>query len=926
MEKYYIDVQDMPYLIERKGVASEVSSAFCELSYYEKSELLGRSVKELFEKSFRIKQKISDMEDQLETFMFNKLLQPHEITIQKKRIRETGEIIYVFSKKAVSVLNTQLKFLDQLYLDNHYGVAVYDSEFFTLLKANSRYLDIFKETFENCEDCIGLTLKELIEDFEGSESQKRWNRIVHTGETVYLEDFEGAVGEMKGKYWQNTIAPIKEDGKVKLVVSMLIDITDRVISQKKLEEKSRIINEQNELIENIMENLYENITVMDSYGNYIFKKNNIIKEFSKKIDSIDEFFRTVKFYYASGEEIPLNKLTSYSIKRGKYVKDRIVIVKVEGKEYYLLYSEKPIYDRDGNYLYGIGASRNITEVIKSQQALKEAQEQLLKVEREKNAILLASIHKIEFQAKLLDLSHEAVIAWEYQGDIIYWNRGAEKLYGYGREEAEEQNIQALLKTVHPCDAREILIALEKNKYWTGEIHRVTKDGRTLIIAASMQIILNDAGQKIILENNHDVTAEKKINETLQLAKDRLSVALESVDAGIWEWDISTNEQVWSPKVYEIYGIDPSEPVTMEKGISRVHPDDRQKFENSLKEAFETHSESWKLEFRIISPEQSIVWLKGTGKIVYDTSGTPVKMVGINIDITKQREYEKHLLEVEFKKNENLNNTLKIKDEFLYLITHEFKTPLAVINSALQTMDLLCKNQMPQKANKFINSIKQNTNRQLRLVNNLLDITRINAGKIKLNKGVYDIVYLVQAIVASIQSHAEQKGVKVLYATKLSKKEIFTDEEKVERILLNLLSNALKFTPKGKCIRVGLASKRYKNRNMICISVKDEGIGIPKDRQESVFERFGQANTILSRQAEGTGIGLYLVKLFVDALDGYITLESEEGKGSTFNVMLPAIKALALDEDAEAYTKNGNFYSEDSRLIQSVSIEFSDIYV
>ncbi|HWQ79711.1 MAG TPA: ATP-binding protein, partial [Anaerovoracaceae bacterium] len=168
----------------------------------------------------------------------------------------------------------------------------------------------------------------------------------------------------------------------------------------------------------------------------------------------------------------------------------------------------------------------------------------------------------------------------------------------------------------------------------------------------------------------------------------------------------------------------------------------------------------------------------------------------------------------------------------------------------------------------------------------------------------------------------QRGVQINFQSDIKKKIISIDEEKVERILLNLLSNALKFTPRNKQIHVKVFAKRFRKKNMVCISIRDEGIGIPKDKQASIFERFGQANSNRSRPCEGTGIGLYLVKLLVNAMDGMITLESEEETGSNFTVMLPVNK-----QSPESPLSNKDLESgcNDSRLINELAIQFSDIY-
>jgi len=275
---------------------------------------------------------------------------------------------------------------------------------------------------------------------------------------------------------------------------------------------------------------------------------------------------------------------------------------------------------------------------------------------------------------------------------------------------------------------------------------------------------------------------------------------------------------------------------------------------------------------------------------------------------------------EVEKAKQMENILKLKDEFLYFITHEFKTPLSVINAAVQTLEHCYSMQIPDKARFLIGKVKQNSYRQLRLVNNLLEIARINSGYIKLKQRNVDIVFLTRAITESVAIYAQQKGIELVFVTKFPQRVIGLDDEKLERVLLNLLSNAIKFTPSGKKVVVELSSGLHKHKRVIRIKVKDQGIGIPKEKQTVIFDRFGQVDNLLTVQAEGSGIGLYLVKLMVDSIGGDITLESEWGKGSVFTLMIPSKKA-------KENTKEQKFkLGSDNRLIQSTAIEFSDIYI
>ncbi len=264
-------------------------------------------------------------------------------------------------------------------------------------------------------------------------------------------------------------------------------------------------------------------------------------------------------------------------------------------------------------------------------------------------------------------------------------------------------------------------------------------------------------------------------------------------------------------------------------------------------------------------------------------------------------------------NDELERTLSNQEKFFSFISHEFKTPLTVTMSAVQAIELICKNELSDIAKKYIKKIYQSSLQQVRLVNNLLDITRADAGYLKVNKKNMDIVRMTKLIIKSILVYANEKNVNI--ECNPSSKEIYLgiDDEKYERILLNLLSNAIKFSPIKGNIYVDIEE----NDGLVSITVKDEGPGIPEDKQKVIFERFGQVNNSLTRESEGTGIGLYIVNLLVNALGGEIKLESKLGQGSAFKVVLPI--EIVEEEDI----LKGNLM--DDGLVRTVNVEFSNVY-
>ncbi|MEL7658514.1 MAG: PAS domain-containing sensor histidine kinase, partial [Bacillota bacterium] len=206
--------------------------------------------------------------------------------------------------------------------------------------------------------------------------------------------------------------------------------------------------------------------------------------------------------------------------------------------------------------------------------------------------------------------------------------------------------------------------------------------------------------------------------------------------------------------------------------------------------------------------------------VYNDYGNIIGTTGITRDITEKKLQEKALHDAERREMQLLQETIELKDNFITMITHEFKTPIAIINAAIQTMEIVCKDDITAKMKNYISKIKQNSLRQQRLVDNLLDITRLKAGRMKTNFKNVEIVSLTNEIVESVKLFADQKALKLTFHSACDSILISTDVEKYERILLNLLSNAIKFTPAEKSINVLL----YKQDRNLKIEITDKGIG------------------------------------------------------------------------------------------------------
>ncbi|MDP4144542.1 MAG: ABC transporter substrate binding protein [Bacillota bacterium] len=307
--------------------------------------------------------------------------------------------------------------------------------------------------------------------------------------------------------------------------------------------------------------------------------------------------------------------------------------------------------------------------------------------------------------------------------------------------------------------------------------------------------------------------------------------------------------------------------------------------------------------------------------LFNKDGSRKALIILGRDITEHKNSERMKKRAE--EDERLLRELreydKIKTEFFANISHELRTPLNVIFSAIQLIELIERKghieESMDKLNEYIKVMKQNSYRLVRIVNNLIDITKMDAGYLELELQNNDIVSIVEDITISVREYVESKGIDLIFDTDIEEKIIACDPDKIERIVLNLLSNAVKFTSHGGNILVNIKDTGER----IIIEVKDDGIGIPEEKQHCIFERFVQVDKSLSRNREGSGIGLSLVKSLVELHGGNISLKSKLGEGSTFIIELPVEtipdSAVVIKEDLCIGNSN----------IERINIEFSDIY-
>lgn len=359
----------------------------------------------------------------------------------------------------------------------------------------------------------------------------------------------------------------------------------------------------------------------------------------------------------------------------------------------------------------------------------------------------------------------------------------------------------------------------------------------------------------------DVTDAQIAQKELKKAEEMLRLSVEAGNVGIWYMDEETHHFLPSLRLKEMFGFAPDEDITYEDAVSRVIPEHKEKVLKKIRAAL-AKNESYEVEYQIHygDPVQER-WLRSFGKMFRDHKGTAVHMSGIAIDITEQKEDEIR------------------KNDFIGMVSHELKTPLTSLSAYVQMLLQMS----AQKQDHYTNDALMKVNKQIKkmtsMINGFLNVSRLESGKIHLNKSSFNLDQLVKDIIDDnrviITGHAlELKACDEIV--------VYADHDKIGSVIANLLSNAAKYSPGGTTIEVTCNVKDA----MVMVCVRDYGIGIPEDDIEKLFERYYRVQNNHSPQISGFGIGLYLCAEIITRHKGKIWVESVAGQGSCFYFSLP----------------------------------------
>ncbi|MEO6334478.1 MAG: ATP-binding protein [Pyrinomonadaceae bacterium] len=396
-----------------------------------------------------------------------------------------------------------------------------------------------------------------------------------------------------------------------------------------------------------------------------------------------------------------------------------------------------------------------------------------------------------------------------------------------------------------------------------------------------------------------------------LENEQLLRAAESAGIGLWFWDIRDSRIYATPGCNELLGLPEHEPITFESFLNVVHRDDKSRVK-SLVDRLQTQTVTYDEEFRVVGREGSVEWISAEGKSAGETDGMPTRMTGIVRNVTQQKVAAEELAKVydrETRARDEAVEANRAKDFFLAFVSHELRSPL---NAILGWSKILLTKTVDEPTRRnALETIERSARLQTKLINDLVDSARVASGKLRLEFHPTNICEVVRVAYQAQKPVAETHGLEFSFEADCDEVIVFGDAGRLQQVFTNLISNAIKFTPEGGKISIGI------NRTEETVSVRiiDTGHGIDSDALPNIFRQFSQGEIGKSRSNTGLGLGLSIVKILVNKHGGSVTAFSDGlGKGSEFVVTIPLTDSKLQDAVPQETESSSNRPSLSGRTI------------
>lgn len=505
----------------------------------------------------------------------------------------------------------------------------------------------------------------------------------------------------------------------------------------------------------------------------------------------------------------------------------------------------PIKDASGTVIGASKIARDITEKRKAEKDLQESEERF---------------------RSLTDSAPVGIFLTDKEGRSIFVNRKWLEFAGMTQKQAMGEG---WAKALHPDDREKVHAewkdALRTEREFNLEYRFKTKKGKiTWLTGKSIALYDQNGDIRGYMGTVTDITARKFMENSLKESEERLRLALRAGEIGVWDWDIENNVLTWTENIYKIHDVDPKTfKVTMKNFQKLIHPDDRERIQSMLRDTIE-RGKIFAGEFRIVTAKGETRWVHTNAMFRKNEQNKVVRLLGATTDISLQKKIEQD------------------KNDFLSMASHELKTPLTSMKIFIELLRSQLKDTVSEKPRYYLDRIQDQSARLTELTGDLLDVSRIETGKLRLKREKFIMDDLVIDTVESIQPSTNRHILEVVSSPKA---QVYADRYRIYQVLVNLLTNAIKYSPKDTSIFINIK----KEKKQVLVSVQDFGIGIKKSQLERVFDKLYQVSDPREKTYPGLGLGLYISKEIVERHNGKIWVASRPGKGSTFFFTIPVEK-------------------------------------
>jgi len=455
--------------------------------------------------------------------------------------------------------------------------------------------------------------------------------------------------------------------------------------------------------------------------------------------------------------------------------------------------------------------------------------------------------------------------WDVSTDTVSWSNEHFRLFGL-EPGTVTPSLDVYLQHVDPDDRAKAKATLNLSRRSGGPFvyHQqiVRADGVVRTLYSRGEAVCGADGTPVRLRGTvQDVTEQRAAAEALRQSEHRFHLAALASSEALCEWNIETGALWLNESFTALFGHSVAHP-SVEFWKNLIHANDVERVDRSLQQVFASTGSLWSEEYRLRRADGTYAWVFDRGFIERDATNRPLRMIASLMDITHRKEAE------------------RLKSDFVSFVSHQLRTPLAGMNWMLE-LAAECE-RLPPDAHEYISNAREAAARLVSLVNDLLDIARLEAGRIVMTPEPVRLADATRSVLTELESLIAEKGLQVSVDADHAPA-VLADPQLVRQVVMNLISNAIKYNNPGGRLDIRIAAQN----DALEWSVRDTGMGIPRAAQSRLFEKFFRADNAVAQEVEGTGLGLHLVRLIIEQAGGRVWCESEPGAGALFAFTLPA---------------------------------------